>query len=288
MKQWQQLKINAPGSRSDDIIQSLENMGALSVTVADAGDQPIYAESEQPPLWHEVVITGLFDCEQNLAPLQQQLQTLTHSMTTETIKEQDWQQQMQQLVTSQQYADRLWVVPSWEDAPNDATAVVKLDPGLAFGTGSHPTTTLCLNWLAENVHNEQNVIDYGCGSGILAIAAIKLGAKKVWAVDNDPQALVATQNNATQNDINPDQLTITPPQQQPIDAADIVIANILANPLIELADTLTGLCKVGGKLVLSGILADQTKNVIQAYQDEFNFEPTTYLEDWSRLVATKL
>jgi len=164
--------------------------------------------------------------------------------------------------------------------------IVRLDPGLAFGTGTHPTTALCLQWLDAATVSDQTLVDYGCGSGILAVAAALLGARKVYAVDNDPQALIATRDNADRNGVS-QRIDVFAPDQLPPVAAEIVIANILAGPLQELAPVLTAITRPGGQLVMSGLLQDQAEAVEQAYRTEFDFEQRAEDQGWMRLAGCR-
>jgi ribosomal protein L11 methyltransferase len=185
-----------------------------------------------------------------------------------------------------QFGTRLWIVPTGFDAPDPDGVNLLLDPGLAFGTGTHPTTALCLEWLDAHPPVDQVVIDYGCGSGILGIAALKLGAREVWAVDNDPQALVATLDNAQRNAVAA-QVKPVMPGDLPAMHADLLLANILANPLIELAPRFADFVRPGAALVLSGILAEQADSVSAAYGDRFTLQPPAQREDWVRIVGVR-
>ena len=185
------------------------------------------------------------------------------------------------------FGNRLWVCPSWKE-PEDKDAInLMLDPGLAFGTGTHPTTALCLKWLDQHVEGNELIVDYGCGSGILGIAALLLGSQTMLGVDNDPQALVATRQNAERNGISEDQYTVVLPENTQQVQADIMIANILAGPLMTLAETLANLTRSGGKLALSGILSHQAEDVKQAYEPWFNMSEVEQMEDWVILKGVK-
>jgi ribosomal protein L11 methyltransferase len=179
---------------------------------------------------------------------------------------------------------RLWIVPTWHDAPDSSAINLKLDPGLAFGTGSHPTTRLCLRWLDAHIAGGETLLDYGCGSGILAIAAVKLGAVQVDGVDIDPQAVTASCDNATLNDVT---AHFCLPGELASGQYDIVVANILTNPLKGMAPLLAGRVRAGGQLVLSGILAEQAEDVMVVYRDWFDFEPPEVDEGWVRLAGVK-
>ena len=235
-------------------------IGALSISLRDAGDQPIYEPLPgDTPVWRESVISATFAEDSDPEQLAQLLlarlpaplsQTVTHG----GFQDRDWQQSYRQHFKPLQCAANLWIVPSWSDPPDPQATIVRLDPGLAFGTGSHPTTALCLAWLAQQQLTNLNLIDYGCGSGILAIAAIKLGAGRVLAVDIDEQAITACKSNMQVNDIAAEQILVGQPGIIEETKSDLLIANILAGPLVELAARFSELVVPGGKIVLSGIL----------------------------------
>ena len=184
--------------------------------------------------------------------------------------------------------ERLWICPSWQQPPEPDKINLMLDPGLAFGTGTHPTTFMCMQWIDEQDFTDLDVVDYGCGSGILGIATLLMGAKKVIGVDIDPQALLATTENARRNNLSDDAMPVFLPKDCPIIQADVMLANILAGPLAELAPALNDMTKTGGKICLSGILAIQADTVKQAYSAWFDFDPVTTQEEWVRLTATKV
>ena len=180
------------------------------------------------------------------------------------------------------FGKRVWICPSWETPPEPDAVNILLDPGLAFGTGTHPTTALCLEWLDEQDLRDTTVIDYGCGSGILAIAAAKLGARRVIAIDNDPQAIVASESNRELNGVSPDTMTVhLPGKAHP--QADVLVANILAGPLEELTPVLSALVKPGGKLILSGVLSQQTRSLLNSYEDNFVMSEPVLLDEWVRV-----
>ena len=256
----------------------LEQAGALSIAITDAHDEPIFEpDIDTHPLWDHMVLTALFDKEINLDSVK------SYNPRINNLPEQDWAKICQDNFKPVCFGNTLWICPSWH-------TVITLDPGLAFGTGSHPTTQLCLEWLALNQKNltDKIMIDYGTGSGILAISAMKLGAKKVYAVDIDPQALDATRQNALKNNV---QLEIMTPQeltlQAPAIKADIVLANILANPLIELASQLLYYLPHTGTVILSGILSTQIESVCKAYEPFINFNKPVIQDDWVRLEGIK-
>jgi len=204
--------------------------------------------------------------------------------TVETVAEQDWVRLTQSQFDPIPISPRLWIVPTWHDAPDSSAINLKLDPGLAFGTGSHPTTRLCLRWLDEHLHGGETLLDYGCGSGILAIAAVKLGAARVDGVDIDAQAVTAARDNAELNDVN---AHFCLPGELAPGQYVVVVANILTNPLKGMAPLLAGRVRTGGQLVLSGILAEQAEDVMAVYRSWFVFDPPALDEGWVRLAGVK-
>ena len=244
--------------------------GALAITLRDAGDEPVLEPGPgETPLWRETSITGLFDADRDLAPLKSALRDTfalerLPAWRTEELADRAWEREWLRDYGPMQFGERLWVMPLDAPPPPGEALVVRLDPGLAFGTGTHATTALCLRWLDGLDLTSSEVLDYGCGSGILAIAALKCGAAAATAIDIDRQAIVATQRNAIANGVA-DQLQTALPDDADSGRFDIVIANILAGPLVELSSTLTGRLKPGGHIALSGILAEQAETVLDAY-----------------------
>ena len=286
---WLEIHINTNREDAPAIEDQLMEVGALSVTLQDNAEQPIFEPAlGETPLWSATRVTGLFEAEVDTSGIDLQLK-LPASATFKwhIVEDKDWEREWMQHYNPIQCGDNFWICPSWL-APPDANAVnLLLDPGLAFGTGTHPTTFLCLQWLATQPLTNKDVIDYGCGSGILGIGAILLGAKQVLGVDIDPQALLATQDNAQRNAIAPERLPVVFPDKCSSTQVDVMVANILAGPLVELAPTLIALVKPGGKLCLSGILATQAEAVQTAYAPFFDFDPVAQKEEWVRLTATK-
>lgn len=291
---WLQLKIASTHENAEALSDLLFLLGALSITLIDAQNQPIY---EPPlgttPLWQEIWVCALFTTETEINSIIQLVsQQIYHSQTPkydcQEVPEQDWTQVWMAQSQPMSFGKRLWVCPSHQKVEKTDAVIVKLDPGLAFGTGTHPTTALCLSWLDENIHGQEIVIDYGCGSGILAIAALKLGADQAIAIDNDPQALQACSENAKHNAIPPANIIIDFPKSAPKLTAHVLVANILANPLIELAPQLIAMVKPLGKLVLSGILISQIDAVKNAYQSWVVFDEPVIQEDWVRLAGNKV
>ena len=285
---------------SPDIAEFYEDLllesGCAAVTFEDAKDQPIFEpELGTTPLWGSTVITGLFaaehDLESTMAFLNEQKLSVEGGdkieFKAEILEDKDWEREWMTHYHPMQFGQNFWVCPSWIEVP-DANAVnLMLDPGLAFGTGTHPTTALCLEWLASESLNDKSVIDYGCGSGILGIAAILLGASSVSGVDIDPQALTATQDNLVRNGLDKERLPVFFPESFASEPVDLVIANILAGPLKVLAPTLAELVKSEGQLILSGLLIDQADELISTYSEWFDMEPPSTKEEWVRLTGRK-
>jgi ribosomal protein L11 methyltransferase len=267
----------------------LMDQGSVSITYEDGQDEPIFEPKlGETPLWQDTILIALFDAETDLAPTIEFLETMPFlgkgfSHKIEQVEDKDWVREWMDSFHPIKFGQRLWICPSWREIPDPQAVNVILDPGLAFGTGTHPTTALCLEWLDSLDLTDQEVIDFGCGSGILAIAAIKLGAKKVTGVDIDYQAIDASKANAERNDVV-DQLALYLPENQPENLqADVLVANILAGPLKELAPLIAEKVKTGGKLALSGLLQEQAQEVSDFYSQWFDMEPACHKEDWSRL-----
>jgi ribosomal protein L11 methyltransferase len=291
--QWIQLKIEAAPQQTKQIEDSALDAGAVCVTLQDAADQPILEPGVgETPLWDSCILTALFSASVNTADVTEQINAvLPFSFKAEwqLVEDKDWSQEWKKHFQPIPCSEgRLWICPSWLEAPEPNAVNLRLDPGLAFGTGSHPTTMLCLNWLEKQALEGKTVIDFGCGSGILGIAALLLGAEKVWAIDNDPQALLASRDNAQRNGIADERLITLLPEQIPAEAkADIMVANILAKPLIDLAPKISDLTNNNGYLCLSGILSHQIDQVSEAYTHKFEFEPANIEDNWVQLSASK-
>lgn len=284
-----QLKIdNCHQGDIDSLSDALEETGALSITFTDQFDDPILEPAPgAAPLWPHVVVHALYTRESEATDSIVFLTTrfVNLNYTIEPLPEQDWERTCLDQFQPQQFGQRLWVCPSWLTPPVPDAVNLILDPGLAFGTGNHATTSLCLTWLDQANLNHQTIIDYGCGSGILALAALKLGAKHAYAVDIDEQALLATQNNALNNSIPTTQLTVSTPDAL-ANTVDVLIANILLTPLIELRERFHALLKHKATLVVSGILAEQVAGLIEAYQAQFIHQTTLIDGDWALVEFT--
>lgn len=290
---WQQLKIQTTKLYAEQINDLFNLFEAVSVSLQDAADEPLLEpDVGETPLWHQTWIIGLFapeiNCEKIISFIQAQLgPTAILNYYLEKLPDQNWERAWLKDFQPMKFGKNLWVCPSVFEPPEPAAVNIVLDPGLAFGTGTHPTTALCLEWLDANLVQDKLIIDYGCGSGILAIAALKLGAKQVWAVDRDEQALEATRDNATRNQINAEKLITCLPEQLPLLQADVLLANILANPLIALSSCFADLLKPQGKIILSGILQEQTQSIMDAYASSFSSHAISTREEWVRFQAEK-
>jgi ribosomal protein L11 methyltransferase len=293
---WLQINVVTSPEIAEFYEDLLLEAGCAAVTFEDAKDQPIFEpELGTTPLWGTTVITGLFaaehDLQSTMAFLNEQKLSIEGGDKTEfkaeILEDKDWEREWMTHYHPMQFGSNFWVCPSWIEVP-DANAVnLMLDPGLAFGTGTHPTTALCLEWLASEALKNKSVIDYGCGSGILGIAAILLGASSVSGVDIDPQALTATQDNLVRNGLDKARLPVFFPESFESEPVDLVIANILAGPLKELAPTLAELVKSEGQLILSGLLIEQADELISTYSEWFDMEPPSTKEEWVRLTGRK-
>ena len=297
---WLLLKIHANENNADAISDALMHIGALSASIEDANaeteaEQAIFGEPSSahiqyppPGIWQQNIVTAMFDENADtaavIAALVQETGIANFEYSTETIAEQDWVRATQAQFDPIKITNNLWIVPTWHDAPNADAINIALDPGLAFGTGSHPTTSLCLEWLTQQSLQNHTVLDYGCGSGILAIAAKKLGAQQVVGVDIDAQAIIASRYNAEQNQVSINFVDASAFTHQ---VFDVVVANILSSALMVLAPVLAKYCKVGGKLALSGILAEQQPALIARYSEWFNMEAPTQKDAWILLTGTK-
>lgn len=283
---WLQFSVQTDKAHAEQTELALENAGALSVTATDAADQPLLEPGPgETPLWDQLIITGLFPGDVARDEVLANIMQASHieqagQILVETLADQEWARSWMEHFKPMPFGKRLWVCPQAYEPPDPDAVNMRLDPGLAFGTGTHPTTSLCLEWLDGEELQGLDVLDYGCGSGILAIAAALLGAKKVWAVDNDEQALIATKDNAIKNDVS-DRIPCYLPDDLADDIhVDLCIANILAGPIMSLAPLLAQHVRPGGTVVLSGILQEQSEEVQQCYQQWFNMKPAISKEGW--------
>lgn len=289
---WLQVRLAITPEQAETYEDALLEVGAVSVTFMDAEDQPIFEpDLGTTPLWSNTHLLALFEADTDEAALIAHLQLLCGGTLPEhhleRIEDQDWERSWMDNFQPMRFGQRLWIVPSWHAAPQPDAVNLLLDPGLAFGTGTHPTTALCLEWLDGQNLDNCSVLDFGCGSGILAIAALLLGAPQAAGTDIDPQALEASRDNASRNSIDPARFPVYLPADLPQQPADVVVANILAGPLVSLAPQITALVKSGGRLALSGILAEQAEEVRAAYASAFDLEPTAVKDGWVRISGVK-
>lgn len=302
---WVTLIIETDAAHAEVLSDALLEQGALSVDIHDAAadtqdEQMLFGEPGEPSgeIWQNAEVSALFDQDadivailRNVTQIMQLDQPLSYRI--ERIEEQDWVRLTQSQFDPIQISARLWIVPTWHQSPDPAAINLILDPGLAFGTGSHPTTQLCLGWLDQNLQLGDKIMDYGCGSGILAIAALKLGARYVTGIDIDPQAIKASQENALHNQCDPEKFHFATAHQatersvQPEEQTDVVVANILANPLIILAPLLMQIVRKHGHIVLSGILKEQAEEVKAVYQQWFDMRIAREQEGWVLLTGIK-
>ena len=291
---WLQLRLDTRPDQVETLEQLMLATGAVAVTMEDNADQPVLEPGVgETPLWGQTRLTGLYPADTAMAEVlagfpAELLQGANQRV--EILEDKDWEREWMQHYRPMPFGRRLWVCPSWLEPPDPAAVNLLLDPGLAFGTGTHPTTALCLGELDGMALDQASVVDYGCGSGILAVAALRLGASRALGVDNDPQALVATRDNAGRNGVPDTALEVALPGAFDRDSwshsADVVIANILAGPLVELADTLLGLLKPGGTLLLSGLLATQAGALCEHYAGRIGLVVAGERDGWVCLRGT--
>jgi ribosomal protein L11 methyltransferase len=289
---WLQVHITADKDQAPLIELLLENLGALSVTLGDAGEEPLLEPKPgESPLWQATRITGLFPGDRDPEQLDYAIRTSLKGgaeieLLMEPLADQAWERAWMDSFRPMRFGRRLWICPDGKLPDQEDAVVVELDPGLAFGTGTHATTALCLEWLDQAQVHGKRVMDFGCGSGILAIAALRLGAESVIAVDHDPQALQATRDNGRKNGVLPG-LGVYGTREIPDVKADILLANILAGTLLDLEPTLSGMVNSGGEIVLSGILREQGESVLEAYRNRFLMAPPKELDGWLLLHGTR-
>jgi ribosomal protein L11 methyltransferase len=291
---WLQLGFICDDRTAAQLAEHLSDLGCLAVSLDDAADQPLY--EPQPgttPLWANTRVTALFPGAQTSAPLLVELErrlapARLPAPVVSVMEDQDWLRLCRDAVEPVCFGGRLWVVPSWAQAPPLGAGQVAmiLDPGLAFGTGAHPTTAMCLGWLAGEDLRDREAVDYGCGSGILATAAAKLGARRVRAVDNDAQALQATRRNAAANQVG-HRIQACLPEDLPALTADLLVSNILANTLGRLAQSLSKLLVPGGRMALAGILEEQSPEVIARFAPWCALHALEQREGWVLLAGTR-
>ena len=289
---WQQISFEVQKSEVDLISEVLLGLGSLSITFKDAQDNDIY---EPPvgtmPLWEKVTVAALFSSEMSKDSVEKTILEICDINISDatSLKDKVWEKECQKDFPAMQFGKKLWVCPSWDIKPELSTedVVIMMDPGLAFGTGTHQTTSLCLEYLDENPPVNLDVIDFGCGTGILAIAAAKLKAKSVLAIDNDPQAVIASHENVNKNYCDDVINTIHSMDQDNSSRCDLLIANILANPIIELEPLFSEFLKSNGTILLSGIIKDQVKEVVSCYSQNFTDIKLANKDEWYRISATR-
>ena len=288
---WIQIKLRTTNQSADTIAELLEQLGALAVSYTDAEDSPILEPKPgERRLWPNTEVTGLLEQGTDPKPILAVLKQLLGDhipMVATTLEDKNWIRAWMDQFKPLKFGQHLWICPSWLSVDEKDSVVVMLDPGLAFGTGTHPTTSLCLSYLDSLDLKDKDVLDYGCGSGILAIAALKLGAKSATGVDIDEQALIASKENAKRNGVE-DKLQLIMGTDKKLDLPQfpITVANILAGPLAELEPIIASLTQSGGKLALSGILTEQADSVIEAYSKDFVMNKVKDLDGWALLFSS--
>jgi ribosomal protein L11 methyltransferase len=289
---WVRLTLTSYPQYLEELGELLEKFDAISISFTPASSEPVFGDdSEVDRFWENTAVSALFNQDVDMDILIACIRNKTGAgnildCRIEPVIDTNWIEKHKTGFTPMIFGNRLCICPSWLPRPQEIPHVIELDPGLAFGTGTHATTALCLQWLATHDIKGKSVIDYGCGSGILALAAAKLGASSVSAVDIDPQALLATQDNARNNKLD-DHIQTALPSDFVRHTADILIANILLNPLISLAQVLATLLEPGGRIVLSGVLSTQTEQCLQAYKRWFDMDEPVFRDEWVMLTGTR-
>ena len=293
---WRQFVMNLDALDPTAVENAFLSLGAASVTLTDAGDDPVLEPGPgETPLWDNTRITGLFPDDADLDAFVEALRaTLAVKQLPdyriETLEDRAWEREWLKDFGPMRFGRRLWICPTGQTVSEPDAVVVRLDPGLAFGTGTHPTTALCLEWLDSIDLAGRTMLDYGCGSGVLAIAALKLGSTAAVGMDIDPQAVIATRQNAVDNGVAEDLAVFGDADEIPGEF-DVVVANILAGPLVQFADSITSHLAEGGMLALSGVLCEQADKVLMTYEPWIDFEEPVFREQdgqtWSRLTGRK-
>lgn len=288
---WLELAFEVPAEQTDQYSEVCERMGAVSVSYLPASASPVLEPKPNTmPLWEKVKLVALFEHHVNSHKIKNALHTQFPAIEIEqsVLEDQQWELTWQAYFKPTRYGDKLWIIPADCETPNENGTFVYLAPGLGFGTGNHTTTALCLRWLDKTDLTNKTLTDYGCGSGILAVAALKLGANQVYAIDYDDQAINATAANANLNHLGNVLHILSPEDFDSSIQTDIVIANILAPVLVELADRLKNHVLPNGKIVLAGLLSSQIDMILSAYQPYFDFETPIIEEEWALLVGRRL
>lgn len=287
-----QIRCTLPAAACARAETVLVDQGAYSVTLQDSGGEPILEpDPGSNPLWEQVVMLALFDGDVDVPGIRTALEQalgpdVLAGWHEETIPDQDWERAWMDAFEPMRFGQRLWVCPSTHQPPDPRAVNIRLDPGLAFGTGTHPTTALCLEWLDQQNVAGQRVLDYGCGSGVLAVAALLLGAGEAHGVDNDRQALVASRDNARRNGVE-SRLYLRDNEEADPPVADVLVANILSGILIELVPRLMALVRPGGQVALSGIMEQQAGTVEEAYRDSIDFRRPRFRDGWTLLTGVR-
>lgn len=305
---WIQFILETSEKKAESYSDYLMEAGAAAVTLQDAKDNAIFEpQVGTTPLWNHTRVVGLFEADVDIQTIKEKLkihipETFVEKAHIVPLEEQNWTTAWMDQFHPMSFGQKLWIYPSWSELPaGEDIVIVQLDPGMAFGTGTHATTALCLEWLDQHalqnmeqtVLQNSTIIDYGCGSGILGIAALKLGAAKVYAIDNDPQALYSTRDNAQKNGLNESLIATFSPEEfelvvKTFKPADVLLANILAYPLLELAETFASLVKSGGYIVLSGILEKQAEVIIDQYSHWFKDLDVVMRDEWVRVSGIRI
>ena len=289
---WLQISFQIEKSQADLISEVLTGLGSLSITYSDTLDDAIYEPPVgQTPLWDNITVNALFSMDVNKEDIEASIFEICNvsALTSFILKDRVWEDECKKDFHSMKFGENIWVCPSWEsqaELPSDAI-IINMDPGLAFGTGSHQTTSLCLEYLDANPPKNIDVIDFGCGTGILAIAAAKLGASRVLAIDIDPQAIISSKDNVINNQCESIIKTIHSEDEIDFVGCDLLIANILTNPLIKLAPTFAALVNPDGELLLSGILKKQVDRVVSCYSEYFTNLEVSNIDEWYRVTGTR-
>ena len=292
MSDWIQIKIRTTSKNADTIAALLEQLGSLAVTYSDAEDSPILEPLPgERRLWPNTDVTGLFDKGTDDKAIVNSLKQILGDhvpVMSVNLEDRDWIRAWMDSFKPLKFGKKLWICPTWCKVPDSDAVTVMLDPGLAFGTGTHPTTSLCLEWLDGLNLLDKTVLDYGCGSGILAIAALKLGAKEAFGVDIDPQALEASKENAKRNGVL-NKLTLCDGKKSSasLTPAPVTVANILCGPLADLEPHIAKLTAPDGLLALSGILTEQAPEIIEAYSKDFNMTLSREKDGWALITGQK-
>lgn len=289
---WTQIKVRTTSDHADTIADILEQLGALAVSYTDAEDTPILeAGVAERRLWPNTEVTGLLDRNADGEDILRKLKALLGDhvpMACVKLQDKNWIRAWMDQFKPIKFGSRLWICPSWLEVEEKDSVVIKLDPGMAFGTGTHPTTALCLEYLDSIDLKGKQVLDYGCGSGILAISALKLGAENALGIDIEEQAIIASKENATRNCVAERlELFMDPKEMEDKPLSPVTVANILAGPLSMLEPAIASLTAKGGLLALSGILTEQADEVLKTYEKDFNMNPIKELNGWALLTGVR-